>query len=106
MNDQSRRREGRLIAGLIVAGIGTIFLLRNMGYIHIDEWWPLIMIVVGLALARIIHEFPTVAADTGMFTALRSVGLLDVLFKYACGALGRAPCNHTRLHRLATQTRE
>jgi hypothetical protein len=50
MNDQSRRREGRLIAGLIVAGIGTIFLLRNMGYINIDEWWPLVLIIVGLAL--------------------------------------------------------
>jgi hypothetical protein len=25
-------------------------------------------------------------------TALRSVGRLDVLFKYACGDLGRAPC--------------
>ena len=50
MNDQSRRREVRLIAGLIVAGIGTIFLLRNMGYINIDEWWPLVLIIVGLAL--------------------------------------------------------
>ena len=41
-----------------------------------------------------------------MSTALRSVGLLDVLSKYACGALGRAPCIHARLRRLATKSGE
>ena len=45
--------------------------------------------VQALALARISHKFSTVVADPGLGTALRSVGLLDVLFKYACGALGR-----------------
>src|SRR5512145_3255775 len=41
-----------------------------------------------------------------MSAALRSVGLLDVLFKYVSGALGRAPCIHARLHRLATNLGE
>jgi len=41
-----------------------------------------------------------------MSTALRSLGLLDVLSKYACGALGSAPCIHARLRRLATKPGE
>jgi len=46
-----------------------------------------------------------------MSTALRSVGLLDVLsstrtVEYACGALGRAPCVHARLRHLATKPGE
>ncbi len=48
-------------------------------------------------LARISHQLSAAATDKGLFTALRSVGLLDVLFKYASGALGRAPCNQTPL---------
>ncbi|MBI2822777.1 MAG: hypothetical protein HYX74_11195 [Acidobacteria bacterium] len=52
--------------------------------------------------ARISHKTSAAAADPGLFTALRSVGILDVLFKYACGALGRAPCHHARLHRFTT----
>lgn len=50
MNQPSGRTEGVLIGGLIVFGIGTVFLLRNLGYIRIDEWWPLAMMVVGLAM--------------------------------------------------------
>ena len=57
-------------------------------------------------LTRIIHEASTAAADPGMYTALRSLRLLDVLFKYACGVFGRAPCIHARLHRLATNLHE
>ncbi len=66
-----------------------------------------------LPLIRISHGLSTAAADPGMSTSLRSVGLLDVLVEacsfaagYACGALGRAPCIHARLRRLATKSRE
>ena len=48
-----------------------------------------VLVGVAVGLARISHKFSTAAADPGLGTALRSVGLLDVLFKYACGALGR-----------------
>ena len=41
-----------------------------------------------------------------MSTALRSLRLLDVLFKYACGVFGRAPCIHGTLHLLAKKPRE
>ena len=36
-------------------------------------------------LARISHQIPTAAADPGMSTALRSVGLLDVLSSTSAG---------------------
>jgi hypothetical protein len=35
---------GRVIAGLILITIGTAFLM------HIESWWPLILIVIGLAI--------------------------------------------------------
>jgi len=43
--------------------------------------------------------------DPGMSTALHSVGLLDVR-RVRLRALGRAPCIHARLHRLATKPGE
>lgn len=50
MSDQKSDRDGRLIGGLIVFGIGTIFLLRSLGYLRIDDWWPLLMMIVGVAM--------------------------------------------------------
>ena len=53
-------------------------------------------------LTRIIHEASTAAADPGMSTALRSLGLLDVLsstpagpletYIFTLGAKRQAPC--------------
>ena len=37
----------------------------------------------------------------GPYPALRSVGLLDVLHEYACGGLGRAPCQQKASLRLS-----
>ncbi len=59
-----------------------------------------------LALARISHQASTAATDPGMSTALRSLGLLDVLLSTPAGPLGRAPCIHARLRRLATRPGE
>jgi len=36
-------------------------------------------------LVRISHRLSTAASDTGMFTALRSVGLLDILSSMPAG---------------------
>jgi hypothetical protein len=65
------------------------------------------------ALTRISHQLSTAAADPGMFTALRSVGLLDILMSMPAGPsvapagkLPDAPCIHARLHRLATKSGE
>ena len=57
-------------------------------------------------LARISHQLSTAAADPGMSTALRSVGLLDVLSSTPAELSGRAPCIHARLRRLATKPDE
>jgi hypothetical protein len=43
----------QVTSGLIIGGIGTVFLLRNLGYIYGDIWqylWPGILIAVGLSI--------------------------------------------------------
>ncbi|MBZ5635506.1 MAG: cell wall-active antibiotics response protein [Acidobacteriia bacterium] len=40
-------------SGLIIGGIGTVFLLRNLGYIYGNIWeyvWPGVLIAVGLSI--------------------------------------------------------
>jgi hypothetical protein len=58
------------------------------------------------ALARISHQLSAAASDSGMSTALRSVGRLDVLSSTPAAPSGRAPCIHARLRRLATKPGE
>jgi hypothetical protein len=53
-------------------------------------------------LARISRQSPTASADTGISTALHSVGLLVVLPRTPASPSRRAPCIYARLHRLAT----
>src|SRR3972149_3276540 len=57
-------------------------------------------------LARISPQPSATAADTGMSTALRSVGLLSVVSTTPPGPSRRAPCIHARLHPLATNPGE
>jgi Domain of unknown function (DUF5668) len=45
------------IGALVLIGVGALLLLANLGYIHIPrlrpliaQWWPVILIVVGLFL--------------------------------------------------------
>ncbi len=56
-------------------------------------------------LTRISHQWSAAAPDTSATTALRLVGHLDVLIKYACGTLSaRAPKGPPRalqIHALA-----
>ena len=43
--------QGRLTGGIIVTGIGLVFLLANFGVIpHVGDSWPLFLVVVGGAL--------------------------------------------------------
>jgi len=55
-----------VIGGIIMGGIGTVLLLRNLGYIYGDVWsyfWPGILIAVGLSILvkhlDRIHEPPS-----------------------------------------------
>jgi hypothetical protein len=53
MNQPSEKddRRGMVIGGLIVLGLGVIFLLSNLCIIpHFGEMWPLILVVIGIAL--------------------------------------------------------
>jgi len=48
--------KGNIIAALVLVVVGTLFLLRNLGFNVpglgnlISTWWPAILIVVGLGL--------------------------------------------------------
>lgn len=49
----SSSHPSSVIPGLILAGIGTVFLLQNLGYIYGDIWrylWPGVLIAVGVML--------------------------------------------------------
>ena len=49
--EEKEDRHGMVIGGVIVLGIGIVFLLGNLRIIpHIGEMWPLILVVVGIAL--------------------------------------------------------
>ena len=52
MRDQRRDdARGMLIGGLIVLGVGVLFLLHNLGIIpDMDVVWPVFPIIVGIAL--------------------------------------------------------
>ena len=55
MNGADKRandeQSGMMIGGLIVLGIGLVFLLINLGIIPgFRVIWPIVMIIVGLAL--------------------------------------------------------
>ena len=42
--------HGKMVSGIILLGIGVLFLLNNFDVIFIDESWPFILIIVGIAL--------------------------------------------------------
>lgn len=51
MCDKKDDRQGKLTWGIILIGVGIIFLLSNWGIIpDLEESWPIILIVVGIAL--------------------------------------------------------
>ena len=48
---ERNERRGMLTGGLIVTGVGVIFLLHNLGFIPgFDIIWPLFPIIVGVVL--------------------------------------------------------
>ena len=47
---QSAARNGPLIFAVLLIGLGIWFLLQNLLHIDLGQFWPLILIVIGLAL--------------------------------------------------------
>lgn len=51
--EQNAKKEGRsnLIGGVILIGVGFLFLLSNLGIVpRIDIMWPMFLIIVGIAI--------------------------------------------------------
>ncbi len=64
---QGGRGEGRMVMGLVVVGLGVLFLLENLGVVYVRnvwEFWPIILIVLGLA------RLSTCASAAGRVSAL------------------------------------
>lgn len=52
-NGNYHSRDGSLTGGLVLIGIGTLFLLKKLGFIpgfDFSDLWPIILIIVGLAM--------------------------------------------------------
>jgi len=55
MNSEAKERHKRATAavfGVLLIGLGVLFLLQNFGYINagqVGDWWPLLLIGFGIA---------------------------------------------------------
>ncbi len=43
-------RNGSIIGGLILLGLGILFLLNNWDILDFEESWPLILVIIGIGL--------------------------------------------------------
>ena len=54
MSDTKTKKQksphGKMVTGIILLGIGVLFLLNNLDIIDLDKSWPLLLIIIGLAL--------------------------------------------------------
>ena len=78
-------------SGLIIGGIGTVFLLRNLGYIYGNIWqyvWPGILIAVGLSILVRHLEWREQNLNPGQPPAPGSGGGFQVGFGAATAAPG------------------
>jgi lia operon protein LiaF len=56
MTDETCRHGGSWIGGIFLIALGTIFLLRSLGVIHITIWeifktyWPVGLILLGVSI--------------------------------------------------------
>lgn len=54
MADERSNGDGynrsRMVGGIIVLGLGILFLLSNLEILDFGDSWPLILIIVGLSL--------------------------------------------------------
>ncbi len=54
MNEENKeckkKDSGKFVGGLIVLGIGIVFLLNAYDFLNLSTMWPWIPIIVGIAL--------------------------------------------------------
>ena len=83
--------------------------ITNMGQPGLMETLKYLFSVFFLALpwpsplTRISHRRSTTSPQSSALAVFRSVGLLDVLYKYDCGGLGRKPCQDSPCDALLRQ---
>lgn len=68
---QCGRGEGRMVMGLVVVAIGVLFLLENLGLVYVRniwEFWPVILIVFGLA--RLSSSYSAAGRTSGLVLVL------------------------------------
>jgi hypothetical protein len=81
----------KLIPGIILIGIGALFLLRNMGVIHwwtlgsLWRFWPLILVVIGIN--TIFHRSKAVAVITWLV-------FFAIIIGYSIATPPSPPWNH------------
>lgn len=53
MDSQKPNSQGHLLGGLVLIGIGSMFLLDRMNFFRFDfgDWWPMFLIIPGLIMA-------------------------------------------------------
>jgi len=64
---ERRRESGRPGWGIILLITGLFVLLGNLGYldwIHLDRWWPAILIVIGLWM--VVRRSPSSPLETSL----------------------------------------
>lgn len=82
-----RHRFGGSLMGLFVVLVGTLFLLRNLGFVYVEHlwaYWPVILIALGIA--RLADSRRAHGRLWGIMIAVAGVLLL-------AGNLGRIPGN-------------
>ena len=73
MSSESKERHKRATAavfGVLLIGLGVMFLLQNFGYVdagRVGDWWPLI--VIGFGIASLIAPKDPGDAATGVAVA-------------------------------------
>lgn len=86
---QRHRRVSAAIFGVILIGLGTIFLLDNLGYVdsfRVWEYWPVVLIGFGLASLFAPRDAGDPAAGAvmtavGTFFLLRKLDVIDWRFR-------------------------
>lgn len=53
MSTPQENSKGHLVGGLILIGVGAMFLLDRMNILYFDlgDWWPMFLIIPGLVMA-------------------------------------------------------
>jgi Domain of unknown function (DUF5668) len=77
------RRISRLVGGVLLLFLGTVFVLQNLGYVRagrLADYWPLLLVWVGLT--RMLSRQGTVASGFVIFAlgVFFQLDRLDVIF--------------------------